>query len=87
MLKQNNTKKKLNALQADIPNKCIEKWFLRICNNDQIQIYYKFIDEKQIALATAYATNVVDKKFMTLVEKNEADELARTYWSREDLLK
>lgn len=58
--------------KALIPNQQIEMMFLRICTDEQMQIYVKHVNSHNLALATAYASNIVYKKFFQLVEKEEA---------------
>lgn len=54
-----------------IPNGQIETMFLRICTDEQMQTYVKHIEQGRINLATAYASNIVTRKFFQLVEKEE----------------
>lgn len=62
---------KYNKEQTLIPNGQIELMFLRICTDEQMQIFVKHVDEGRINLATAYASNIVYKKFFQLIEKED----------------
>lgn len=54
-----------------IPNGQIEQMFLRICTDEQMRIYVDHVNSGNIALATAYASRLVTKKFFELVAKEE----------------
>jgi hypothetical protein len=56
-----------------IPNTILEAMFLRIANDDQTLKYTNLCDQGHISLATAYASNMLNKVFYKLVEKYEAD--------------
>lgn len=55
-----------------IPNGQIEQMFLRICDDAQMNIYVNHVNSGNIALATAYASKTVTRKFFQLVEADEA---------------
>lgn len=51
-----------------IPNGQLETMFLRICTDDQMGVYVNFVNEGNIALATAYVSKIVTRKFFKMVE-------------------
>lgn len=55
-----------------IPNGQIETMFLRICTDDQMATYVRHVENHRIALATAYASRLVTKKFFQLIERSES---------------
>lgn len=57
--------------KALIPNAQIEQMFLRLCTDEQMKTYVKHIDEGRINLATAYASQLVTKKFFQMIENEE----------------
>lgn len=57
--------------KALIPNGQIEQMFLRICTDEQMKIYVDHVNSGNIALATAYTSRLVTKKFFQLIEKEE----------------
>lgn len=56
-----------------IPNTQIESMFLRVANDHQMEKYTNLIEKGHISLATAYASNTVNKIFYALVERFEND--------------
>lgn len=54
-----------------IHNAQIEQMFLRICTDEQMDIYVTHVEAGRISLATAYASRIVTQKFFELVEKEE----------------
>ena len=60
-----------------IPNSLVETMFLRICTDEEMQIYVKHVEAKQIGLATAYASRIVTTAFFSLVEEAELKEAMR----------
>ena len=57
--------------KALIPNGLIEQMFLRMCNDDQMNIYVNHVNSGNIALATAYASKLVARKFFLMIENEE----------------
>lgn len=62
---------KNNKEQTLIPNGQIEVMFLRICTDSQMQIFVGHVDAGRINLATAYASNIVYKRFFQMINKEE----------------
>lgn len=56
-----------------IPNGQIEQMFLRICTDEQMNVYVNHVNSGNIALATAYASKTVTRKFFQMVEKEEQE--------------
>lgn len=54
-----------------IPNGQIEQMFLRICTDEEMNIYINHVDCGRINLATAYASRKVTATFFRLVEDAE----------------
>jgi hypothetical protein len=61
----------MNNEKPLIPNGQIEQMFLRICSDDQMRNYVEHVNSGNIALATAYASKTVTRKFFQLVEADE----------------
>lgn len=57
----------MNTEKPLIPNGQIEQMFLRIANDDQMGVYVTHVNSGNIALATAYASQMVTRVFMKLV--------------------
>lgn len=57
--------------QASIPNTQIESMFMRVATDMQMQTFMNFINTKNIPLATAYASNTVNRIFYKLVDEFE----------------
>jgi len=71
-----------NLNKSLIPNSQIEMMFMRICDDMQIETYMEHIENGRINLATAYASMIVTKKFFTLVEKEEDENIDKELGKR-----
>jgi len=56
-----------------IPNGQIEQMFLRICTDEQMVIFVNHFNSGNIALATAYASRIVTKRFFSMIEEQEEE--------------
>jgi hypothetical protein len=61
----------MNMEKPLIPNGQIEQMFLRICSDEQMLVYVGHVNSGSIALATAYASRLVTRKFFQLIDAEE----------------
>jgi len=63
-----------NTDKALIPNAQLEMMFLRICTDEQMNHYANHVNSGNIALATAYVSKIVTRKFFQMIENEERNE-------------